>query len=201
MSFIPGDEYHLDPPFDWEGDGPILCVICKDAPATDDDYCAPCAALVAELDADVAMNCQEFEAALQVAVAARRAFPILRPITVKPVELNAQLWAEVRRETDMTGTNPTINATLTHQDDQKHAYLVDGKYLVYIFLSTKGRPQGFEVTTAGTTNISGYYRTGGLTVTGEAELVDYDGVFELPSCVLAALKAMEVDTSYAEGLS
>jgi hypothetical protein len=79
---------------------PPLCVICKDAPATSDDYCAPCQALVDELDADVAMNCQEFEAALQVAVAARRAFPILRPITVKPVELNAQLWAEVRRETE-----------------------------------------------------------------------------------------------------
>jgi hypothetical protein len=98
----------------------------------------------------------------------------------------------------MTGTNPTINATLTHQDDKKHAYLVDGKYLVDIFLNTKGRPQGFEVTTAGTTNTSGYYRSGGLIVTNEAELVDYDVVFELPRCVLAALKAMGVDTSYVE---
>lgn len=58
-------------------------------------------------------------------------------------------------------------------------------------------PHGFEATKANTTNTSGYYRTGGLTFVGR-ELVDYDGCFELPAAVIAALESLELDASYAK---
>jgi hypothetical protein len=58
-------------------------------------------------------------------------------------------------------------------------------------------PHGFEATKTNTTNTSGYYRTGGLIFQGK-ELVDYDGVSELPAAVIAALEQIGLDASYAK---
>lgn len=73
-----------------------------------------------------------------------------------------------------------------------------GPVNVDLYYKTGARaPHGFECTTAKTTNVSGYYRTGGLVFQG-IELVDYDGVSELPKAVIAALKLEGLDPSYAE---
>lgn len=58
-------------------------------------------------------------------------------------------------------------------------------------------PHGFEATKANTTNVSGYFRTGGLVFQGKS-LVDYDGVSELPHAVKEALTQQGLDASYAD---
>jgi hypothetical protein len=58
-------------------------------------------------------------------------------------------------------------------------------------------PHAFECTHDNTTNVSGYHRVGGLTFNG-IELVDYDGVSELPKAVCVALDLEGLDASYAQ---
>ena len=50
-------------------------------------------------------------------------------------------------------------------------------------------PHGWEATTDKTTNQSGYYTSGSLAFDDEKTLQDYDGVFFLPKCVCAVLRA------------
>ena len=95
MSHIPTDYDQDYAAMDLAGDS-IPCTVCRNAPATDEDYCAACAELVAALDANEALSCADVIRILQDEVA-RRDIPLLQPITVRPVELNAKLWAEWRR--------------------------------------------------------------------------------------------------------
>jgi hypothetical protein len=72
-----------------------------------------------------------------------------------------------------------------------------GNYLVDLYTREPDGIVGFEVTTPTTTNVSGYFRTGSLHIV-DKKLVDYDGVFELPTCVCEALKGERIDVSYAD---
>jgi hypothetical protein len=76
MSHIPDDYDQFWSEFD--NPPPALCELCGKAPMVDGfDYCAPCQAHVD-----------------------RSELPMLEPIAVKPVELDAAKWAEWRAEAD-----------------------------------------------------------------------------------------------------
>jgi hypothetical protein len=95
-----------NPPTDYDQDyaladllgAPCLCEICKQECTLDGDnnYCTACQELVDALDANEALSCADVVRILQDEVA-RRDLPLLQPITVRPVELNAKLWAEWKR--------------------------------------------------------------------------------------------------------
>jgi hypothetical protein len=82
------------------------------------------------------------------------------------------------------------------RDDVQTVSVTVGAYLVDLYRRAQSGASfhGFEATKADTTNTSGYYRTGGLTII-DGSVRDYDGVFELPSCVVAALTQHGVDCS------
>lgn len=72
-----------------------------------------------------------------------------------------------------------------------------GRYRVDLFHRGVNLPHGFEITTAKTTNVSGYHCTGELTFDGNM-LVDFDGCAELPNAVKVALKAFNPNVSFDE---
>lgn len=53
-------------------------------------------------------------------------------------------------------------------------------------------PHGFELTAEHTTNISGPFATGSLYIREDGELLDFDGVFDLPLAVRAVLQGLGV---------
>jgi hypothetical protein len=60
------------------------CVICRTADAVDEDYCAKCSKIAAELDADDTVSCADFLHECQE----RARIPL---ITERPVDFNAAL--------------------------------------------------------------------------------------------------------------
>lgn len=108
--------------------------------------------------------------------------PLFREGTALPV--NVSCWL-------VTTGKP---ATQDKDGHQTHSFEVTnpkgGKLLVDLY--TKGNhqtPHGWEATKANTTDQSGYFSTGGLRITNN-ELDDYDGVYSLPKCVCAVLRAL-----------
>lgn len=79
MSYIPGDREDDTALSDLLAEH--RCELCGDECVLqgDNNYCSPCQDLV---DAE------------ETAELSQLALPILQPITVRPVELNAELWAE-----------------------------------------------------------------------------------------------------------
>jgi hypothetical protein len=69
-----------------------------------------------------------------------------------------------------------------------------GAFLVDLYRKHGEAFHGFEATKANTTNTSGYYRTGGLWIEDNA-VIDYDGVFELPACVVTALQSQGINST------
>jgi hypothetical protein len=79
------------------------CDLCRQfEPAPHDDYCGACRALMTRLDADEAVSCAAavkiIEEELQARKERLKPIPVLEPITIKPVELDAALWAGFKAE-------------------------------------------------------------------------------------------------------
>lgn len=114
---------------------------------------------------------------------------------IKPLAASGTLPATVTGWT-VSESKPAVQ----HKDGtQTHSFTVispkGNKLLVDLY--TKGNeytPHGWEATKDDTTDEGGYFSTGGLRIVNN-ELEDYDGVFCLPKCVCAILRALGLTVS------